>query len=119
MEACPERAPQVRNFQCAQDMETRRLAEQLPIMWQSFWACWDPQLQICGSADLLCEPGAEPWLAQFKPEAALWKGLQNSALAPRAKLTLQWSLMAEREVRRLNDTWFILMCSLLSSLHLV
>jgi hypothetical protein len=75
---------------------------------------------ICGSADLLCKSGAEPWLAQSKPEAALWKGIAEFCVSTTGQTDFAMVFDGRmREVRRLNDTWFILMCSLVSSLHLV
>lgn len=71
---------------------------------------------ICGSADLLCETGAEPWLASSKPEAAVWKGIAEFCVSTTGPTDFAMVFDGRmREVRRLNETCLILMCSLISS----
>ena len=61
---------------------------------------------ICGSADLLCEAGAEPWLTLSKPDAPLWKGIAEFCVSTTGPTDFAMVFDGRmREVRRLNDTW--------------
>jgi hypothetical protein len=66
---------------------------------------------ICGSADLLSEASAEPWLTQSKPDAPVWKGIAEfcvSTTGPTDFATVFDGRM--REVRRINDAWLFVQC---------
>jgi hypothetical protein len=60
---------------------------------------------ICASADLLCETGDEPWMAQSKPDAVMWKGIADFCASTTGPTDFAMVFDGRmREVRRLNAT---------------